>query len=247
MRTSLSDNGIYPHICERASNDDTFFNNFKKDQSYKQILEHVSYELGISYLEVIKRDNIEMLKYIEKFKENDIYGNPDTFHYNDIDVISPTTLRYIKVLSDLKNLIGDLTDMRIVEIGGGYGGQCKIVSDYYNLSDYLIVDLDSALKLIEKYLNKLELNNFRLSNMNNLVEDKYDLVISNYAFTELHRSIQDVYVEKIINNSKHGYMMCNIIGGIETYTKDELLNLNKNVKLIKEEPLTHSNNFTIYW
>jgi len=50
-------------------------------------------------------------------------------------------------------LFGLLDDAKIVEIGGGYGGQCKIIYDCFEPISYLMIDLGELLKLQEKYLN----------------------------------------------------------------------------------------------
>ena len=47
--------------------------------------------------------------------------------------------------------------------------------------------------------------------MNEISPNQYDLVISNYAFTELPREIQTVYYEKIISKSAKGYITYNDI------------------------------------
>ena len=38
---------------------------------------------------------------------------------------------------------------------------------------------------------------------------KYDLLISNYAFSELSRPIQQIYIDKILRKSKRGFMLVN--------------------------------------
>jgi ribosomal protein L11 methylase PrmA len=79
---------------------------------------------------------------------------------------------------------------------------------------------------------------------------KYDLIISNYAFTECTKSIQDIYLEKVINHSKKGYITCNHISDlfqISSYSKQELLTLLKDSKEKPEEPITFNNNYILYW
>ena len=63
--------------------------------------------------------------------------------------------------------------------------------------------------------------------MNELDIDNYDIVISNYAFTELPRSIQDIYLKKVILNSSNGYITYNEIVPeyFNTYKRDELLKI----------------------
>ena len=86
---------------------------------------------------------------MDAFKSNDKYGSPFVFDYPGVENISPTTLRYIKVLSDLKKHFGPLDGMNICEIGVGYGGQCRIINSMYRPSTYTLVDIRPALRLGE--------------------------------------------------------------------------------------------------
>lgn len=88
--------------------------------------------------------------------------------------------------------------MRIVEIGVGYGGQCKIISDLYEFESYTLVDLPSCLPLAKKYLDHFEVRNIICSTLDELdKKNQYDLVISNYAFSEITRGLQDDYIDKV--------------------------------------------------
>ena len=250
MKTSISDYDSYRQICLDASQNDEVFNNFKRNPTYTTILEHASTQQGEGYLQYILKSDLD-LSYIDKFKENDSQGNASLNKYKEpFGLISPSTLRYIKVLTELKNLFGSLDDFSICEIGVGYGGQSKIIMDYFKIKEYNFVDLPEPLKLTERYLNKFNYKNLNYYTSDTLPEKKYDLIISNYAFTECVRSIQDIYVDKIINNSKRGYITCNHISNlfeIDSYSKEELSKLSKDCKEKPEEPITFNNNYILYW
>ena len=250
---SISNNKSYPQICLAASEDDSIFNKFKTIPAYTEILEHTSVQVGLEYLNIIKRDNPQLLepKYLEKFKQNDVYGGSSRYDYTDA-LIAPSTLRYIKVLSDLIKIFGNLNGFKIAEVGGGYGGQCKIINDYFNIESYHIIDLPEVNKLSKKYLQKLNVDNVRFSSVEDLSIDSYDLFISNYAYTELDASLQNIYKANIIDTSKNGYMICNFISGIfmdniDFYSKDDLINIKEKVEILNEEPLTHPSNFILTW
>lgn len=108
-QTGISDNKLYPMYCYFASKDDSEFARFKQDPVYNAILEHVSPQQGADYLQKIFGDDELHLsakdwKYILR---NDSIGNPRVVKYNFGDsqiVCSPTTLRYVKVLSDISKL-----------------------------------------------------------------------------------------------------------------------------------------------
>jgi putative sugar O-methyltransferase len=251
---SISDVDSYKKVCLDAAINDSIFNNFKNISSYNEILEHVSKEQGQLYLEYINSNFTDMDQFIESFKKNDIYGGTLLSNYDKIGDISPSTLRYIKVLSDLKNLFNNLENMKVVEIGVGYGGQCFILNQYYKIKEYSLIDLNESLLLTNKYLQKLDVSNHRIINIDNIsdLDEDFDLVISNYAYSELSRELQDLYYEKIIKRSKNGYFTYNFISelfNIDSYSKEEVFNKfsDKNLKVMNEYPNTFENNMILYF
>lgn len=248
--TSISDNQIYPNFCIKASTDLLIFSNFRRNDVYRKILEHVTYEQGLAYLGEIKKHNFDLSKNVEFLKKNDEWGNPELFEYPEIGKISSSTLRYTKVFTDLVSLFKNIDGLKICEIGVGYGGQCRIINSVSCPSHYTLVDIKPALMLTQCYLDNYILNSvLTYKTMNELDIQHYDLVISNYAFTELPRSIQDVYLKKVILNSKKGYITYNDISPsyFESYKKEELIDVIPNSRIIEEKPLTHKNNCIIVW
>ena len=128
-----------------------------------------------------------MLFEIEKFKVNDILGGGKTFNYKGVGFINPTTLVYIKVASDIRKLFSEDIGEKVAEIGVGYGGQLLIADMILKFKQYDLFDLPPVLELTHRYLAAHILNHaYSLQTINQLREDvKYDLVISNYAFSEL--------------------------------------------------------------
>lgn len=252
--TSIADLPEYRQICLEASIDDVVFANFKSYPAYKQILEHVTYDLGLEYLNIIKQKYPGLLSKLESFKMNDMLGNPTMYTY-DIGTFSPSTLRYIKVAGDLMSLLPNMNSMKIVEIGAGYGGQCKILSDLISFREYVIVDLPEPLALAKKYLEILNVKRVRFVTPEQLKAEEYDLAISNYAFSECNRTYQTEYLNKIIKNSRFGYMTMNYIPfpfQEKPYTISELItfmikNPLVNVRLLPEEPLTSPKNVIFTW
>jgi phospholipid N-methyltransferase len=249
VSTSLSDNQVYPQVCLQASHDYRYFNNFRRNPAYNKILEHVSEGLGKEYLGIIEKD-MEIFNAMDTFKMNDTYGNPRMYEYPRIGMISPTTLRYIKVLADLKTHFQTLDNLDVCEIGVGYGGQCRVINAYYKPASYCLVDIQPALALAQRYLDNYILSSvIAYKTMNELKVQDYDLVISNYAFTELPRAIQDVYLDKVILRSKRGYITYNELTPAEfnSYKIDELIRTIRGSRTIKEEPLTAQKNCILIW
>jgi putative sugar O-methyltransferase len=251
---SESDDGFYLQIIEKATNNYKIFKNFKNHPFYTTVLEHVSYSQGKEYLDFIINSDKNLLNKIDKFLENDKIGNPKKYYYKEIDkLISPTTLEYVKVANDIKKIFSDKID-NIVEIGCGYGGQYLILDKLINIQNYLLVDLHEVTKFIEKYLECYVLNSSYETKTINKISQKnsWDLVISNYAFSELPSETQLIYINKILLKSKNGYITMN--SGIDTsaFLKNhlslkEITNLMPNIKIIPEKPLTAEGNYIIVW
>jgi putative sugar O-methyltransferase len=252
MKTSISDDNIYPNFCELAANDDSIFNTFRMNPNYTSILEHVSFEQGNIYTELINKNNPELWGNVKKYMLNDNVGSPRKMLFNG-NYISPTTVRYIKVLGDIKNQFGDLNGLDIVEIGCGYGGQAKIIMDTFDVKSYTLIDLPSVLKLTKKFLTKCgdNLDKVFFKTMNELTTEKnYDLFISNYAYTECTKAVQLEYYDKVLSKSKMGYMTANFINTIfnlDYLTKEELFEMFPNHSIVDEVPQTHPNNFILIW
>ena len=119
--TSISDETAYPDFCARAAARDDVFARFRRDPVYTFVLEHVGPDLGAQYLEHALRQTPELGARFDRFRTSDLHGGPVTHPFPPYGDLSPTTLRYVKVLSDLVQLFGPLTDMRVIEIGGGTG------------------------------------------------------------------------------------------------------------------------------
>jgi putative sugar O-methyltransferase len=249
QKTSISDSSNYKDLCKNASENESVFNTFKNNKIYTEILEHVDYRTGIELINEIKKSNHFNENDIVNFKTNDLYGNPTKFQYEyPYEEISPSTIRYIKILSDLINTFGSLENFNIVEIGVGYGGQAKIIMDYFNVKEYNFIDLPEVNSLTEKYLSKFNYKNCNFLNFDNLPEKKYDLVISNYAFTECNKNIQDLYIEKVINKSSNGYIIGNQIShifGVDSYNKNDLMTKIPNLEFHNEIPKTSQLNYLI--
>ena len=261
---SISELSEYPKFCEIAAKEDVIFQDFKRNPKYQYVLEHLDLNQGLDYLAVITRSYPFILNKIEKFRENDRLGNPLTYYYGSLyGNLSPSTLRYMKVAGELVDLFGDLSNKKIIEIGGGYGGQCKIISDLTGFNSYTLIDLPECCLLAEKYLKTLNVNNTYFISSRNLPtspdrcrpkEKLYDLVISNYAFSEITSDEQIEYIDKIINKSKSGYITCNFTSDffyLTSLSLEEILSLitipGRKIQVLPEEPNSFPGNTLIIW
>jgi putative sugar O-methyltransferase len=252
-RSESDDDGLYIYAVQRAVKSYRYFSTFKKDSDYQATLEHVSKDQGEQYLDIVRKDNPHLIMRINDFKKNDLVGSPTLHHYPEIGLISPTTLRYIKVASDLLKFFGDSVGDKVVEIGAGYGGQALINDMTFKIKEYELLDLPPVLNLISKYLESHILNyGYKLSTLNQKTgEDSFDLVISNYAFSELPTHLQMKYIEKVISQCRRGYMTMNSGMGnfhpINKLSVDELRKHLPNFEIFPEYPLTGPDNYIIVW
>ena len=194
------------------------------------------------------------------FLKNDSVGNPylSRFECEDSMVIaSPTTLRYVKVLVDLLTFF-DVDNIRTVtEVGIGYGGQCRILLNTLPIRRYNLVDLPEALALAEKFLIALNQTGdaVRYVDGTHLYHDApCDLFISDYAFSELSKAAQEIYIEKILSKARAGYVTWDgdffaEAGLYDGYTLKEFVSfLPSDATILPEMPVTTSKaNRLVIW
>ena len=250
---SASDNGRYGSAILHALKNQKAFENFKRNYSYREILEHVTREQGFEYLKILQARNDGFLeKALNTILVNDQIGNPIKYNYpNFSSPLSPTTLRYVKVASDLKILFGDNLG-NVAEIGSGYGGQALANDQLLNVKRVKLFDLPFVNKLIDRYLNSQLLNgSYNTTTINKETDSKYDLVISNYAFSELPKKLQILYIKKVLSQSERGYLTMNTglfkNNSDSKLSIDDLRNMLPKFEIFEEDPLTSSQNYLIVW
>ena len=250
MSSVTSGNSGYLNVCKNAAENEDSFCVLKSDRAYTNILEHCSHDQGRDHLDVIKDQTPQLLDVLDRFSINDKHGSPDTCNF-DFGEFSPTTIQYVKVLSDLiaHFSLEALDGLRVLEIGVGYGGQYTVLSEYINFDSYTFVDLPEVIDLTKTYLGKLDKKNKKTKfikhsdSVINQLED-YDLVISNFAFSELNKDLQTKYIDKFKQIQK-GYLHCNQMAG---FSKHELCGLiDRNKRYIRDIPTEHPDNYIIIW
>ena len=226
---------------------------FRRIYDYREILEHVDFRLGKSYLEQIVSINPNFIRDIDNFRVNDSLGKPRTFKYGSLGKVSPTTLRYTAVAADIQRKFGSHQMRNIVEVGGGYGGQAAVLSKLNYFENYYIYDLPNVQKLIQTFLSSIGVPHVHFPHIDDSPQLKYDLFISNYAFSELPRELQMDYFQNVISRSSRGYMLMNsgrhnVTGRSEgKISLDELKQLIPNLEVSEEVPLTSPDNYLITW
>lgn len=251
--TSLSDSAQesgYLKICTQAALSDSVFKKFRSNIDYRRILEHVSFQQGQIYLSLIPRLQLAELKHLRIAKVLDSVGNPERYYFSRFGLASPTLLRYLKVRSELISLFGNLEGVVIAEIGIGFGGQAATINLLDSPSEFHLFDLPAVNELSERYLREVGLeSNCTFHDGTNPDQLSPDLLISNYAFSELNRQVQAEYLNKLILRSSRGYITWNDLSyeELDGFSVAELLSLIPGSRVIPEKPLTSANNVVIVW
>lgn len=245
--TSVSDIDSYNTICNLASIDARVFKKFKSNNEYRAILEHVSRKQGFDYLNMISDREILNLISGNKIQE---FGRPYKYHYRGFGRISPTQLRYFKTLADLKELFGNLDGYKIAEIGPGYAGLALTIVNHFKIDYYTLIDLPPAIELAKVYLSRHGSNStFEFCQSSKVKTTYSDLVISNYAFSEINKSHQEVLLDRVLTKAKRGYIIFNRIplAAHDFLTVEEICNKLPNPEVIEEMPKTGEGNKLIFW
>lgn len=242
------DEAAYLDVCRLAPIDASVFASFRRHPGYTRVLEHVSEEQGHEYLRLLSANGLAR-RHLAEAARNDTLGQPHTMRIEPGIEIAPTTLRYLKVADDIEQMFGGLDGATVVEIGVGYGGQCRVLDMLFALKSYTLVDLRPVLNLADEYLSHFPLRTTVQSlTMNELSARPYDFAVSNYALTELSRDLQETYYRKVLQHASKGYITYNNIGPAEyrPMTATELID-RLGGRSFPEEPLTHPHNQIIAW
>ena len=254
FKLSRSSNKRYPEYCKIASEDNEVFQNFRNNSSYTSVLEHVSPELSMEYYQALKNLNYSDDYIYSICKILDQPGNPRKIKVsNSISELTGSSLRYLYTGLDIKNKLNLKKMINVVEIGAGYGGQSVILDKILPIENYFYFDLKEVNQLIDRFVGNFNVNfNYTFNSLEDKFDydSEFDLVISNYAFSELPRNLQNLALNKIINNSKNGYMIINSHGlekniflkKYDFHTVDELKKLIPNLLILEEYPQSHKNN-----
>jgi hypothetical protein len=248
--SSITDDGEYPVFCQKASEDDAVFDRFRRSAIYMRVLEHVSRAQGSGYVSELERRPFgrALLGTLSSVPEP---GGPRTYRFGAYGELSPTTLRYAKVAADLEELFGTLDGSRVAEIGVGYGGQCRIIMRSWEVGAYHLFDLPPVLALTERFLVAAGAASDRVVAHDALALDSVeaDLVVSNYAFSELRREVQQEYLDRVILRAPRGYLTYNHTTPPEwnTFTAEEIAAMIPGSEILPEVPLTAARNVIVAW
>ena len=221
----------------RAAQDDMEFMRFRRADAMLKVVEGSPRTSGIWNLRRLMRSE-KFRNCLPLLQATESIGLPlnliDFTVNNNVYSLNPTTLRYANNILNYLELFGEeiLDGTPIYEIGGGYGGECKVFNDFAstiysrNLSEcYHIFDLQSSYALTSKYLSYFKYSTafLELDRMPPIDSARKGLVISNGAISEMRGGLLNDYIDKVIQPCTHGYFMTNFeshslpFGGMSTH------------------------------
>ena len=253
---SASAKTFYPELALRAAIDPSIYSVFRRHHLYTPILEHVSLKDASLYLNIIKD--------VYHLADDEIYqateplqciGSPYKIHLDRLRMsISTTSLRYLKVALEIKDKLKDGPSPDLVEIGCGYGGQAVVLDRIMHINSYTFIDLWQVNYLIQRFIEDAGINcKYRLATLGSLDGlGSWDMVISNYAFSELPQSLQLKYFDQVLSLSRRGYLIMNSgvdgkFDDINNLPQDSLLKLIPGSRIADEIPVTFSENYLLEW
>jgi putative sugar O-methyltransferase len=216
-------------------------------------LDHVSFSQGLAYLELIQDQDQDLLGTLGAISPLSTIGAPNRYSYKlgSIETkVSPTALRYLKVAHDLRILFGPLSNLTIGEIGIGFGGQAAVLSKLNPGASFVLWDLPPVLSLAGRFLANADVQaNRDFFDGRDPSSHEVDLLVSNYAFSELRRTVQEMYLERVIQRCKRGYITWNRLSELELdgLTLEELLQRLPGAVVFDEVPLTAEGNCIVVW
>ena len=251
--TSISDSEKifgFAEICDLASREEEYFRTFRRCESVRKVIEGITIDQGFQYAERVIESPFWRDTLIGALKLVDSFGAPTRFIFPGIGRFSSTSLRYLKVYLDLQEMFGPLTEMRISEIGIGFGGQAALINALDRPTIYSCFDIPPVLSLAQRFLGELKLStNCSWNDGRTPIYVETDLLISNYAFSELERKLQERYLEAIVLKAPKGYLTWNRLSQDQLggFSVGELIRLIPNSEIVPEIPLTNNHNLIIVW
>lgn len=243
MISSIAEGLPYNDFCKKIMSGEIPIDNFRRNSDYDLVVPgNRNGSEMFEHLEVLKNKYPMTIECMPEFlKDQGVFGNPQTydFGYGLMDVPLIIQIYYL-ALSWV--YFGNLKKMNVCEIGAGCGLQFKVMTDIFPSVKYTFVDLEAPLYIIKKHVEYIkreimvsEYLKFEDVKYNN---KKFDLVISDCAFNELHVDVQKVYIDKILNNSDRGriafYPSPVIVDSVKSLGAWETFKLlDKKTKLIK--------------
>lgn len=237
----------YLEISREAATKYQNYLTFRSNSHYLKILIANSKEYGQKILDHLLVTQPELISKLHIVRKNDQLGSPVTYDYGKYGRLATDSLRYLNSIATIQKQFPDLQkDWKMVELGGGYGGLCYLLSQLVGFGEYTFLEVPEVLMLAHRYLKEeKKLENVTLGMADDLEpKESYDLLISDYAFSELDEECMEKYTERWLRKCKRVYLSMNIWDeGRKKRWYDKLKSIFSEVKEFVVEPATEWVNY----
>ena len=240
----------YPSLCGLAARDREVFEKFRSSVALVEALDHVTINQGKLYIREILNMGNWLEDYSIAIKRIDEIGRPRKYRFAPYGDFSPTLIRYLKVYLDLGKHFGNLNGKNIAEIGVGFGGQSSLIHMLDKPGTYYLYDIPPVLDLVRVFISELNLEgDFNYIDGRLPSHSSPDIVISNYAFSELSREVQNLYLENVILSAPCGYITWNSqsVDNLDGHSLADLVRIIPNSQILPEKPKTSESNVILVW
>lgn len=206
---SISGTMDWPRACAALASGALTSKNFRRIHAVRQVVETLGPVDGRHFARWI-RDSAPGYLTDKRVAAIDAWGNPIRWPAACLGTpraFSPTTLRFLAHALWLKKEGFVKEGGTVVEIGVGFGGLAAMNAIVSNATT-IMIDLPPVAVAAMLQMRELGLGNFASNDQSKATAGDV-CFISNYAFTELSREMQDAYVDVFIRHAERGVILSN--------------------------------------
>lgn len=224
-RSSISQETPWVAACSAFAEKRIASTDFRRNSAIREIVETVGPVDGRFYAACARAWGTDWLT-DPAIARIDDWGNPLRWPgqlLGTARAFSPTTLRYLATALWLRKNGYVANGSQILEIGVGFGGLAATNAIVSGTTTSL-VDLPPVENAALRMLGELGLAGFGKAGAE--VHPQPDLVISNYAFTELNASVQQDYLDRYLRHARRGVIVSNsavFAGSIHGRSDEDLI------------------------
>jgi hypothetical protein len=195
----------YQQDCREVAADENLLRHWRTRHSLRYIIDHVDRAFGRTCFDMaLWLDATRTMEILPRVAELDlVLDRPDAIEVGGLR-LSPTMCRYLVRAIELNHLF-DLEGQRIVEIGGGFGGLAAVLHTLVRPASYVIYDLPDVQAAQRAALGLMGLPGVQFET--DVATMDGDLLVSDYAFSELHDDVQERYGARF-SRFPHGALLC---------------------------------------
>lgn len=206
---SISGTMDWPRACAALASGAWTSKNFRRIHAVRQVVETLGPVDGRHFARWI-RDNAPGYLTDKRVAAIDAWGDPIRWPAACLGTpraFSPTTLRFLAHALWLKKEGFVKEGGTVIEIGVGFGGLAAMNAIVSNATT-IMIDLPPVAKAAMLQMRELGLGDFASNDQSKFTAGDV-CFISNYAFTELSRDMQDAYADQFIRHTVRGVILSN--------------------------------------